>query len=1319
LINLKPLYQQLDQCLGSDRFRLRGAIQRLKRKFSEPALLSLQKQLAASTERRKQRHKNLPVPEYPNLPVSDRREEIKQAIAKHQVVILCGETGSGKTTQLPKMCLELGRGVDGLIAHTQPRRLAARSVAERIAEELHSSLGQQVGYKVRFHDQVSPQSYIKLMTDGILLAEIQNDRFLNQYDTIIIDEAHERSLNIDFLLGYLHWLLARRKDLKLIVTSATIDTERFSRHFHNAPIIEVSGRTYPVEIRYQELCGEDSDDDRDMTQGIVEAVDELHREALGDILIFLPGEREIRETSEALRKHLQFSRRKVDILPLFARLSSTEQQRIFHPTGCTRIVLATNVAETSLTVPRIKYVIDPGTARISRYSWRSRVQRLQIEKISQASANQRSGRCGRVSEGIAIRLYSEDDFNARPEYTDPEILRTNLASVILQMSALRLGKLEQFPFVEAPDRRLIQDGFKLLHELGAVDKDYRINTIGRDLSRLPLDPRLARMILAAEDNNVVAEVLVIVSALSVQDPRERPMDRQQAADQQHSRFKDTDSDFISFLKLWEYYQQQRQALTQSKLRQLCKKEFIAYMRMREWGDIHYQLQTTLNELRGNKNSRNNKNTQHTKNTKNHSRNQAKPANTQQKKRLPNAKSAEEVSYDAIHRSLLAGLLSHVGMKDEEQNYVGANNRKFLIFPGSGLRKTQAKWIMAASLVDTAKLYARTVAKIEVEWLEQAAKHLSKHHYSEPHWQKRASQVGAYERVSLYGLTIYPRRRINYGPIDPVESREIFIRHALVYGEYYSRSAFFKHNQQLIADIEALEAKSRRRDILVDEEILYDFYAQHIPAGLYNGRAFEKWRKSYEHNNPKALFLERDFLMQRNDDHVHVQHYPNHLSIGDVTLPLDYNFEPGQQKDGVTVKLPAMVVHQMQAAQFDYLVPGMLEEKISAIIKALPKQVRKQFIPAPDYAKACAETIEASDLPLIEVVADTLFRMTGNRIPAEALKNIQLPEHLQPRFEVVDEKNKLIKAGRELEQLKKSIKQTTQKSFARLSTQSIERTGIATWDFANLASTYQLEVAGLNVKSWPALEDKQDSVAIRLFDSPNKADQAHQKGLLRLFILHTASEIRPIKKALRDIQKLCLYYSSVGKCPELTDSILVNTLRLTFLDDQADIRTQADFEQRLQRRGQLLAKSQELCHVLGSALQYNHEVRKALKGRIAPDLLEGLNDINEHLQQLVFVGFLEQLSLEQLRHYPRYLKGILLRLEKLKQNPSKDRQLRLEMQPLWLDYKKYSKRKMSSTALQDFRWQLEELRISLFAQQLGTNYPVSVPRLKKIWREQVV
>jgi ATP-dependent helicase HrpA len=580
-------------------------------------------------------------------------------------------------------------------------------------------------------------------------------------------------------------------------------------------------------------------------------------------------------------------------------------------------------------------------------------------------------------------------------------------------------------------------------------------------------------------------------------------------------------------------------------------------------------------------------------------------------------------------------------------------------------------------------------------------------------------VAAYERLSLYGFTLYPRRRINYGPIDPVESREIFIRHALVYGEYYSHSAFFKHNQQLIQDIEALEAKSRRRDILVDEEILYDFYEQHIPTGIYNGRAFEKWRKSYERNNPKALFLERDFLMQRNDDHVHVEHYPNHLSIGDVTLPLDYHFEPGQQKDGVTVKLPAMVVHQMQAAQFDYLVPGMLEEKITAIIKALPKQVRKQFIPAPDYAQACAEIIEPSERPLIEVVADTLFRMTGNRIPAEALENIQLPEHLQPRFEVVDEKNKLISAGRELEQLKKSIKKTTQKSFASLSNQSIERADITTWDFADLASTYQLEVAGLSVKSWPALEDKQDSVAIRLFDSQKKADQAHQKGLLRLFILQTASEIRPIKKALRDIQKLCLYYSSVGKCPELTQSVLANTLRLTFLDDQADIRTQAAFEQRLQRRGQLLVKSQELCHVLGSALRYNHEVRKALKGRIAPDLLDGLSDINVHLQQLVFVGFLDQVNLEQLRHYPRYLKGILLRLEKLKQNPAKDRQLRLEMQPLWLDYKKYSKGKISSVEFQGFRWQLEELRISLFAQQLGTSHPVSVPRLKKIWRETVL
>jgi len=1286
IINFKELYKQLDSCMGSERFRLRRGIQQLKRKASPNALEKLKEQLGDSSKRRQQREKNLPKPDYPNLPVSDRRDEIKQVIKDNQVVVICGETGSGKTTQLPKMCLELGRGVDGLIGHTQPRRLAARSVANRIAEELHSELGQIVGYKVRFHDQVSDHSYVKLMTDGILLAEIQNDRFLNQYDTLIIDEAHERSLNIDFLLGYLRWLLARRKDLKLIVTSATIDTGKFSRHFNNAPIIEVSGRTYPVEIRYQPLWQEGDDEDRGIIQGILDAVDDLYREERGDILVFLPGEREIRETAEALRKHLQFSRHNVDILPLFARLSSGEQNKIFHPAGKPRIVLATNVAETSLTVPRIKYVIDPGVARISRYSWRSGVQRLQIEKISQASANQRSGRCGRVSEGIAIRLYSEEDFSSRPEFTDPEILCTNLSSVILQMSALRLGKVEDFPFVEAPDRRLIRDGFKRLYELAAVDGNYHVTKIGQEISRLPIDPRLARMVLAAEENNVLAEVLIIVSALSIQDPRERPMEKQQAADQQHARFKDAGSDFISFLKLWEYFQKQHKELTQNKLRKLCKKEFISYMRMREWGDIHYQLQTTLKELR------------------------KKP------KPLPKLKAVDDANYDAIHQSLLSGLLSHIGFKDEDKEYAGANGRKFMVFPGSGLRKKQPKWLMAASLVDTARLYARVVAKIQPEWLEKLAKHLVSHHYSEPHWQKRASQVAAYERLTLYGLTINPRRRINYGVIDPAESREIFIRHALVYGEYHSKANFFQHNRRLIEEIEVLEAKSRRRDILVDEEMLYDFYYQIVPEGIYNGRLFEKWRKKVESKNPKALYLDRDFLMQRDDDHVHADYYPDHLTIQDVTLPLDYNFEPGQKKDGVTVKLPAIAIHQMQENQFDYLVPGMLEEKIVAIIRGLPKQIRKQFVPAPDYAKRCADMIEPSNRPLVDVVGETLFRITGNKIPDVALQQVTIPEHLQIRFEVIDEKNKRIKSGRVLEELKKSIQHKTQQTFESLSSDTIERKNITVWDFDRLPETYQLETSGLTVKSWPALQDCGDSVAIKLFDSEKKAKVAHEKGLLRLFMLHVAKEIRLAKKSLPDIQKLCLYYNATGKCDELIASILSNATRLTFLLGQPDVRSQQTFESRLENRYKLLENAKELCQLLSSTLEHNHKVHKALKGNVSFDLLEGLNDIKDHLQHLVYPGFLDELSLQELRQYPRYLKGILNRLDKLKQNSAKDRQFRLEMQPLWLEYKQQRKKKGLTEKLHKYRWMLEELRVSLFAQHLGTAYPVSVKRLKKVAQE---
>ncbi|MCK5813321.1 MAG: ATP-dependent RNA helicase HrpA [Cocleimonas sp.] len=1286
---LSQLKKQLVDCPRGQSFSFNRRIQQLYKQFSEQKYQQLKKQISATIAKRQQRIDQCPTPEYPNLPVSARRDEIIKVIKENQVTILCGETGSGKTTQIPKMCLELGRGIDGMIGHTQPRRLAARSVAVRIAEELKSELGHYVGYKVRFHEQRNESTYIKLMTDGILLAEIRSDRYLNQYDTLIIDEAHERSLNIDFIMGYLGWLLPRRKDLKVIITSATIDPERFSKHFNNAPIIEVSGRTFPVDIRYHPLVNEDEDrQDRDMIAAVVEAADELRREGAGDILVFFSGEREIREAADALRKSEPPS---TEVLPLFARLSGTEQNRIFHPKGGHRIILATNVAETSLTVPGIKYVIDTGLARISRYSWRSRIQRLPIEAISQASANQRSGRCGRVSHGITIRLYSEDDFNRRDEFTQPEILRTNLASVILQMSTLNLGKIEHFPFVEPPDGRMIRDGFKLLYEIGAVDDVHKVTPLGRQLAHLPIDVRLGRMLLAANTEGALDEVLIIVSALSIQDPRERPLEKQQAADEKHSRFKDEKSDFMSYLLLWDYYHQKKKALTQNNLRKLCKKEYLSYRRLREWFDTHQQLRLSLQNAK---------------------------LKTSQQKANP----------DSIHRSLLTGLLGHIGFQEEKREYLGANNRKFYIFPGSGLGKKSPKWVMAAELVETSRLYARTVAMIQPQWIEQLGKHLLRHHYSEPHWQKRPAQVAAHERTSLYGITITAQRRINYGPIDAVISRQLFIRHALVYGEYSSKAPFFLHNLRLVDDIETLEAKSRRRDILVDEDTLYDFYEQRLPKHIYSGKAFEKWRQKIERENPEDLFLNRELLMQRDDSHVDHRQYPDHLNVQGMQLPLRYHFEPGRKDDGVTVRIPITALGQVKATPFEYLVPGMIEEKIVQFIRSLPKQVRKQFVPAPHYAKACHEAIQRNETPFISTVAHQLHRMTGNQIEAQILKQISFEDHLLMRFEIVDESNKVIKAGRDLEQLKGSTRDKTSAHIAQQAnnknTSGIEKTGITCWDFGDLPETIIIDSMGMKIKAWTALVDQGDSVAIKLFDSAEKAQE--QNGLLKLLMLSASKEVNYLKNNLPNIRQHCLHYFITGKCDELKQSIIKNSFRLVFDTDHYQCNQQQSFNNYLeQQRSQLVAQATELCHQLDTVLKFHHQVKKSLKGSINPAWLDGLNDITDHSNALIFVGFLDTLTLHELRQYPRYLKGLQRRVEKLMDNSHKDRPLRLQVQPHWQSYQKFiAKEKIDGfvfstqqkTALQTYRWMLEEFRVSLFAQELGTAIPISEKRLKKKWRE---
>jgi len=1263
-----------------DRHRLRRRLKRLARQPDAAAREQLAQAIEASAATRQARLDNLPRVTYPEeLPVSGRREAIREALEQHQVIIVCGETGSGKTTQLPKICLEAGRGVNGYIGHTQPRRIAARAVATRIAEEMNTPLGAQVGFKVRFSEHVSAESYVKLMTDGILLAEIQHDRFLDAYDTLIIDEAHERSLNIDFLLGYLRQLLPRRPDLKVIITSATIDPERFAKHFGDAPIIEVSGRTYPVEVRYRPLHGENEDErDRDLQQAIREAVDELAEEGLGDILVFLPGEREIRETAESLRKHHP---KHTEILPLYARLSASEQNRVFAPHTGRRIVLATNVAETSLTVPGIRYVIDTGLARLSRYSWRAKVQRLPIEPVSQASANQRKGRCGRVAEGICIRLYSEDDFNNRPEFTDPEILRTNLASVILQMAQLGLGEPGDFPFVEPPDSRLIKDGYNLLHELNAVDAGNRITPLGKKIAQLPIDPRLARMLLAAQQEGCLREALIIVSALSIQDPRERPHDFQQAADEKHKRFADEHSDFLAHVNLWDYLHEQMRHLTQNKLRKLCRDEFISYIRLREWHDVHRQLRAQLKDMGVRENE-------------------------------------QPAEYAPLHRALLTGLLGNIGYRDEDREFMGARNRKFLVFPGSGLSKKPPKWLMAAELVETSRLFARTVAKIEPQWVEELAAHLIHHHYYEPHWQRRRAQVGAYDRLTLYGLVINPNRRVNYSQINPKEAREIFIRHALVYGEYETKAPFFLHNRQLIEDVEDLEARSRRRDIMVDEETLYGFYDRRLPADVCNGPGFEAWRREIERDDPQALFFTREEVMQHTAAGVTAAQFPDVIDLGGLRAPVSYHFEPGSDEDGVTVTLPVGGLNQVDAARADWLVPGLIEEKLTALIRGLPKALRRHFVPAPDFARACLEALTPGETRLTEALAARLKQMTGVDVPPGAWAEDQLEPHLRLRYRVVDASGGTLAAGRDLDALQAQLGGRIAEQFETLQAQAgtaegLEREGLTAWDFGALPETVEIEGQGIRMTGYPALIDEKDTVALRVLDNPEEAREATRDGILRLARLALAEQEKHLAKNLPGIDRLCLQFATVGNCQGLKEDILRAAFTQALFADGWPTDA-AGFAAALEAgRGELFATAETLCGLLATALAEFNPIRQRIKKNLPFTWIDAVADIRDQLDHLVYPGFVTATPVHRLRQLPRYLKAISRRLDRLESQPDKDRHLRIDIEPLWED----CKRRLAATrepdaALLDYRWQIEELRVSLFAQELGTERPVSVQRLEK-------
>ena len=1220
-----------------------------------------------------------------NLPVVEKKQAIYEAIKHHQVVIIAGETGSGKTTQIPKICLELGLGVKGYIGHTQPRRLAARSVANRIAEELKTEIGQLVGYKVRFSDHVSDSTLIKLMTDGILLAEIQQDKLLLQYDTIIIDEAHERSLNIDFILGYLKQLLPKRPDLKVIITSATIDVERFSNHFNHAPIIEVSGRTYPVEVRYRPVIfSEDSESDKNNDfQPIINAIDELSSESTGDILIFLTGEREIRDLADTLRK---LELKHTEILPLYARLSASEQNRIFQPHNGRRIVLATNVAETSLTVPGIKYVIDPGLARISRYSYRTKVQRLPIEPISQASANQRKGRCGRTSDGICIRLYDEQDFLSRPEFTEPEILRTNLASVILQMTSLGLGDIAAFPFVESPDSRHIRDGIRLLEELGAIytkHHHYHLTDIGRILSQLPIDPRLARMLVEARQLGCIKEVMIITAALSIQDPRERPFDKQQASDEKHRRFADKESDFISFINLWNYIASQQAELSGNQFRRLCQKEYLNYLRIREWQDVYTQIRQTVKQL-------------------------AFPINS------------KLADYRSLHIALLSGLLSHVGMKEiEKHEYIGARNIKFAIFPNSAIFKNQPKWCIASELVETSRLWGRTAAKIEAEWIEPIAKHLVKYSYSEPRWSKKQGTTIANEKVTLYGLPIVASRTVNYSKIDPILSRSLFIRHALVEGDWQTNHSFYKQNQKLINEVEDLEHKSRRQDILIDDDDLYNFYDQRIDKSVISAKHFDTWWKTKQKVDPEFLNVEKNMLIKPSAQPVKVNDYPDFWYQDNLKLPLSYQFDLGNERDGVTITIPLNILNQIKNSGFDWQVPGFRYDLIISLIKSLPKSLRKSLVPAPNYAEAFLSRVNSTASPLLETLQNEFRKMTGTRIESTDWQLDQVPSYLKMNFSIVDH-NREIAFGKDLVKLQEQLKTEVQQALSSLTQKKsikIEKNNITDWDFGSLPAIYEEKQNNYTIKAYPAIIDNQHSVSIKLVDSLEEQKRLSKLGIRRLLILNIPSPIKYLHEKLPNKSKLGLYFNSFGTVLNLIDDCIACGVDHLIEKNNQPIDNKQQYQQLLTyTKSHINETVVDIAKQVESILTLHFNINKKLKGRVDLSLAFALSDIKQQVSELVYKGFVAQTGYDKLPDIYRYLSAIEKRLEKLGSNMAKDRQAMNIIEEVKNEYQTWlnslPENQKSLSKVTNIKWMIEELRVNLFAQQLGTPYPISAKRIRQ-------
>ncbi|WP_319379847.1 ATP-dependent RNA helicase HrpA [Thiomicrorhabdus sp.] len=1306
--------EMLQKCLIKDRHKLlsfhkRNKIQNLEGTDSKRKEWFAR--LEKSIEQADRRRASVPKTDYDEiLPIAAKKTLLVELVRENQVVIIAGETGSGKTTQIPKICLDAGRGVFGKIGCTQPRRLAARSVAERLAEELHSRIGDKVGYQVRFMDQVAEQSLIKVMTDGILLAEVQNDRYLSQYDTIIIDEAHERSVNIDFLLGILKQLLPKRPDLKVIITSATIDTQRFADHFavdgKRPPVVEVSGRTYPVEVRYRPLSSYEDDAgnliEQDTVTAVVDAVDELgYADPFGDILVFQVGERDIKETAEALKKQ---NFKNTEIVPLYARLSLNEQQKVFQTSQKRRIILSTNVAETSLTVPGIKYVIDPGLVRISRYSVRSKVQRLPIEKISQASANQRKGRCGRVSEGICIRLYDEDDFNARPAFTDPEIHRTSLASIILSMTELSLGEVSRFPFLEAPTDKAINDGYRQLHELGALDENRRLTPEGKRLARLPIDPGIAKMVIEGEKNGVLAEVIIIAAVLSIQDPRDLNETNMQAARKVHKSFEDERSDFLFFLNLWRFYENQRRHLSQSKLRKLCKTNFLSYLRMKEWHELTVQLEQSLKRIG------------------------MKVGELHLYEEVKQGKQVLERLSDlhsiAVHRSLLAGLLGNISLRDEENAYQGARNTRLFIHPSSVLFKRKPKWMLSAELVETTKLYARNNAEIDVTWLESLAGHLIKKRYSDPHWQKRAGQVGAYESITLYGLPIVNRRPCNYGSIDPVESRKLFLRHALVQGEMDSKAAFLQHNRALAEEIRTLESKLRRPDFLVDDEVVFQFYDARIPQHIYSKPAFERWWKKVARQDSAELdklYLQRDALLRQEVADDWLQNYPDQVELrNQLRLDVDYCFDPGKKRDGLIFHIPLVHLNLVNERDFEWLSPGLLKEKVAFFIKSLPKAFRKQFVPVPQYCDLVLsemsqgkKTSSGQVMPFLHQLVWALNRRAGSKVAEQDFAGLVLPDHLLPSFVLEDDHGKQLAQSDDLAQLKRDYLHLIERKIQKHHVGKSQGEGVIEhWDFGDLQECKTLKERGTQMVVYPYLKYA-GGFSLQMSGDLEQALEEHARAVLALIKQELHDKYQYLTKKL-PMKRACLCYAPYGTCQDLTGQVIDRALHALVPKPEA-IRRQAEFESVLEDvRLRWVDQAQQIAGQLDDILSRHQAIARRVKGKLNPRWLASIADIRLQLDTLIAADFVRDTPEKWFKQLPRYLQALEVRLEKIDLDPGKDQKSIRELQPLLECYKQRVADPISRQHPDfiELRWLLEELRISLFSQPMKTIQPVSIARLQK-------